>query len=243
MLAQTISLWRQLVGRTSRSLQADLLEAPTDERRIWIRYPSTVETTCGPVSGNGTKGLPARVRNISRGGVNLLVEHCVSPGSLLGIELPGPAEPETYTVLAYVLHATPEATEQWSLGCTFARELNDEDLEAFGAHRRRSPASDQRQWMRYCCSATAQYQLVSAKTIEKWPAKVLDISASGIRLSVDQLIDVGALLSLELHAADGTASRVMLACVARLNPTTAGEWILGCNFIRELSDDELQALV
>jgi hypothetical protein len=241
MLAQTISFWRQLMGQSARSLHGELLEAPCDERRIWIRYPSTVETTCERVSGNHT-GMPARVRNISRGGINLQVDHCISPGSLLGVELPAPSDAGTYTVLAYVLHSTPETDDQWALGCTFARELTDEDLQVFGAQRRKPSSPDQRNWIRYSCSATARYQFVSAQTSQKWPARVVDISAGGIRLAVDQTIDVGALLSLELHAKTGDASRVLLACVARLDRGPDEELILGCNFIRELSETDIRAL-
>ena len=53
----------------------------------------------------------------------------------------------------------------------------------------------------------------------------------------------GTLLSLYLHSSRTGRDRTLLASVARVHPQEDGKWLLGCNFIRELLDDELQAFV
>jgi hypothetical protein len=72
-------------------------------------------------------------------------------------------------------------------------------------------------------------------------AKVLNISASGIGLLVGAATRTGTLLSLELLGPGGQASKV-LACVVHAAPHD-DQWALGCNFIRELTEQELKALV
>ena len=39
------------------------------------------------------------------------------------------------------------------------------------------------------------------------------------------------------------AKRTILACVVHVTTQASGEWALGCNFIRELSEEDLKALV
>ncbi len=53
----------------------------------------------------------------------------------------------------------------------------------------------------------------------------------------------GALLSVELHNSAGTTERTMLACVVHVNRHEDGGWALGCNFIRSLGEEDLNALV
>src|SRR5262245_1106707 len=102
MFERTISFWRRLLGRAP----AGGTDAPPDlgERRVWVRYPADLTTTYQP-AGNGTHArYSARVRNISLGGINLLVSRPFDPGELLSVELPGAPEGGTTTALACVIH-------------------------------------------------------------------------------------------------------------------------------------------
>ena len=68
------------------------MEPTTEEadRRVWVRYPAELETTYQK-PGQAERGrLSAKVRDISRGGVNLLVQHSFQPGDMLSVELPAP---------------------------------------------------------------------------------------------------------------------------------------------------------
>jgi hypothetical protein len=241
MFEFTRSFWRRLLGRSAVAVHAGN-QRDNDDRRVWVRYPADLETSFQTATVPPGTRLCARVRNISLGGINLLADRAFEPGDMLTVELPGATDETTCNVLACVVHCDTEQPGEWSLGCTFARELNDEDLEAFGARRERHDPSDQREWKRFPCDITAQCQLVASDNARPWPAKVLDISATGVGLLVDRNLDNGTLLSVELHNAAGTTERTMLACIVHVTRHPAAEWALGCNFIRSLSEEDLCAL-
>ena len=239
---RTKNLWRRLLGAPGTSATATL-EDGGDERRVWARHATNLETRYKPAGAPDTTRLSARVRNISLGGVNLIGNRAFQPGELLNVELPGATDVDRCDVLACVVHCAEETPNEWSLGCTFSRELSDDDLVSFGARRERHHPSDQRQWKRFPSNVTATYQLVATDDSRQLPAKVQDVSASGVALIVDHSVENGTLLSVELHNASGTTERTMLACVVHVNRTADGDWALGCNFIRSLSEEDLKALV
>jgi hypothetical protein len=99
------------------------------ERRQAQRYPSSAQTQCQPIQA-GAFSMPARVRNVSLTGVNLLLTQPVSPGTLLHITLAGPAQAPR-RLLACVLHVSAQEVEEtivWSAGCSFVRDLEEEEL-------------------------------------------------------------------------------------------------------------------
>jgi hypothetical protein len=96
--------------------------------------------------------------------------------------------------------------------------------------------------MRFPSEAQATMQTGTAAGQEPWPAQLRDISANGVALLVPQPVEAGTILSVELQRTAGPASLTLLACVVRVEGTAGGEWLLGCTFIRELSDKELRAL-
>ena len=128
----------------------------------------------------------------------------------------------------------------WSVGCTFAAELAEDDLQAFRPHRVKAPVADQREWVRFPCRAQATFQVRAPAAPA--PAEVLNVSASGIGLRAAADLQVGELLSLELRGA-GRPALTTLACVVRVTTEPGGAQVLGCNFIGDLADDDLRALV
>jgi hypothetical protein len=89
----------------------------------------------------------------------------------------------------------------------------------------------------------AIYGLVRAAKAGKRQATVVNISANGTALLVNSPIDVGALLNLYLRRSDRHDDLEILACVVRVTPQGHGQWLLGCNFISELSDELMQAFL
>jgi c-di-GMP-binding flagellar brake protein YcgR len=241
MFGRTKTLWQRLVGSAPET-GSESSVAVAEERRVWVRHPADVNTTCQTAEAGPGERLPALVRNISQGGISLLLGRSFEAGEMLSIELPGAAEGTIYTVLACVVHVRPKNDDEWAVGCTFSRELSDDDLQAFGARRVKHEAGDQRQWVRFATNVTASYQIITAADLRKLPTEVLNISATGIGLVVTQPIPIGSLLSLELHGANGAAERTMLACVVHVTGRAEGEWALGCNFIRSLSENDLREL-
>jgi hypothetical protein len=243
MFARTVSFWKRLLGRQPAAEDGASVKQAEEDRRVWVRHPADLETTYQPADRSEAVRLGARVRNISLGGVSLAVNRAFEPGDLLSVELPGATEESRCKVLACVVHVAPVSDGEWVLGCTFSRELSEEDLEAFGARRVRHPPSDQRAWMRFPCDVKAGYQRIGGPDAAQEAAKVINLSPSGVRLLVPRTIDNGTLLSVELQAAKGVFKRTMLACVVHVTAQPDGEWALGCNFIRSLSDEDLRALL
>ncbi len=242
MFERTFSFWRRLVGLAERPLPAKPVASDAGDRRVWLRHPADLETTYHPAQ-DGSRPLGARVRDISRGGIHLLVQRPFDTGELLSIELPTDIDQEPLTVLACIVRVQEENEGEFSLGCVFSRELSDEDLQRFGARRERPAPSDERTWMRFPCSVTATYQKTPAEDSAHLPAQLLNISANGVGLEVEQSVETGTLLSLDFHPKSGKPGRTMLACVVHVTAQSSGIYALGCNFIRELSEDDLQALL
>ena len=76
------------------------------------------------------------------------------------------------------------------------------------------------------------------------PAAVLVrmLLACGIALVVTDEIPAGTLLNADLHGA-GAESFAILACVVHVSAAPEGGHVLGCNFIRELNENDLKNLM
>jgi hypothetical protein len=241
MFAFTGSFWRRLVRSRPRKPSGG---TAAHDRRVWVRHHAGLETTYRPAGAEDPTRFAAVVRDISVGGLSLTVDRALAPGELLAVELPGPTEEAGFSTLACVVHVNADGEGQWVVGCTFARELSDEDLAPFGARRTRPrKPSDQRTWNRYPCDVRASYRLAADPEDGPRPVKVLNISASGVGLLVDRPVDNGTLLSVDLCSPAGAAGKTMLSCVVHVSRQGEGEWALGCNFISELSEAELLALL
>lgn len=234
MFETAISLCRRLLGRDG---------AAQEERRAWQRYPADFSISVHDVDA-GHETIRAQVRDLSQGGANLVVDRRYEEGQMLSCQLPSQGG-ESQQVLACVVRVRPSGPGKWSIGCNFSRELDDEDLECFGAKRIRHDPQDQRTWQRFTTLVQARCQPVGDGESDDMPftATVINLSASGVGLAVSKSVDVGTLLSVELMGRDGLAMRTMLACVVHVTTHGPGEWGLGCNFIHSLSEADLLALV
>lgn len=215
--------------------------ADDEERRAWGRVRCDTELTCRPTAG-GAAPLPARARDISPGGISLTLGRAFQPGELLSITLPGGGPGQTEEVLGCVVRCG-ELDGAFAVACTFAAHLDDADLQRFGARRQRAEPTDQRSWARFACQARAAFQVVrGGEASATWQAAVLNISASGVALQVPLALHVGDLLSVELRR-DDQPVLVTLASVVRVATELAGERLVGCNFIRELPEETIAALL
>lgn len=246
MFQSTFSFWRRLVGRGQGSVATQTEAQPgtqTDERRLWVRYPAELATTVSPANGIGTARISASVRDISLGGANLLVDTVFESGQLISMDLPLHGGADILSVLACIVRVSEESPGRWALGCVFSQELTEDDLEGLGARRVRHEPTDQRTWMRFPTNNVhARFQKVGDLKGEVYAARVVNISANGVGLHVKDRVDTGALLSVDFLVRD-CVRRTILACVVRVTANEEGEWGLGCNFIRELSEEDLHALI
>ncbi len=234
MLARALASWNRLVGWGQGG------QAPAEDRRVWVRFPSGLETTLQAARGPDGPRLGAQVRDVSRGGIHLVVDRPFEPGELLSVELPAAEGQVPSTVLACVVRVAEADDGAWSVGCTFAAELAEDDLGAFRSRRVKAPVTDSREWVRFPGRARATFQVVRAPAAPA-AAEVLNISANGIGLRAEADLQVGELLRVELRGGDRPALTT-LACVVRVTAQPGGAQLLGCTFIGDLSDDDLRAL-
>lgn len=224
----------------------ELLEAAPEsgsrsgtERRAWVRHICDFETTFKPVKST-TAPQPARIRNVCRRGLGLQLGMAYDCGTILSVDLPAGDATPLCTFLACVVHVEEIAPGTWGLGCSFVTELSDDELHQFGAERVPGADSDQRVWQRFPCSAEVNYRAVRVTERDHSRGQAVDLSAMGIGMTVDRLLEVGTVLSLQLADDHGQTVLKTLACVVRATPRDAGDWLVGCNFIRELGALELE---
>ena len=246
MFARTFSFWRRLVRKPEHAAQSTGTDSDTvtqDERRLWIRYPADLKTFVQPADHPGEDRTQARIRDISRGGANLLLDRSFRPGQMLDLQMPLPEEPNRIVhLLACVVRVKDEPNGTCSVGCVFSRELTDEDLFQFGASRVRHAPEDQRTWVRFPCQLRATFQKVGDGAEEPRDAQVINISASGIGLEVADEIEVGSLLNLHVVGKQ-EREKTLISCVVHSAPASGGHWSLGCNFIRELNESDFEELL
>src|SRR5437667_238481 len=90
---------------------------PKRERRAWVRLPSDRDVSCRPMVGAAdTTGWLARVRDISQGGIALILRQKFDLGTGLFIHLATNAG-EVRSLSARVVRVTLERDGCWITGC------------------------------------------------------------------------------------------------------------------------------
>lgn len=105
------------------------------------------------------------------------------------------------------------------------------------------PAPEERRMRdRYACDLKSTCKPIESQSSTPWPAKIRDVSATGVRLTMFRRFEPGTLLVLELQDRDGVP-RLLLARVVRIAKQVRGRWYHGCTLEAELDEQELEALV
>src|SRR5262245_46513178 len=101
------------------------------ECQVYERRQCDFPTTCQPAGAFGSQEAKwdAVIRDISVGGIRIVLRRRFEPGSGLAIELPTTGGHERYTVFAKVVHLEPQPGGHWALGCRFVSELSEEELD------------------------------------------------------------------------------------------------------------------
>ena len=103
------------------------------ERRTYVRLSCDLDATCRATGSTREVGWPAKVRDISLGGLGLVLKHCFPPGTDLAVELRDVAETFQRIVRVRVMHATAahiDGNSCWLLGCAFDAPLTAEEFQA-----------------------------------------------------------------------------------------------------------------
>ena len=106
-----------------------LTPVPTDRRR-WVRHPPPPAALARLQTAAGAAFEPAAVRDLSAGGVGLVVAAPINPGRGVSVELFNAATQFRSLVVADVVYvAALVDSAGWILGCTFDRELSTGELK------------------------------------------------------------------------------------------------------------------
>jgi len=102
---------------------------PASERRALVRQPSR-QTLCLSEAETKEEILwVARLQDICRQGVRLLLMRRFEPGTLLRLEVPGKSPETPLLVQARVIHVVNYPNGSFGLGCAFSRLLTEEEMK------------------------------------------------------------------------------------------------------------------
>ena len=107
------------------------------------------------------------------------------------------------------------------------------------------PATECRIFERQSCELPTTCQPASALAMKemRWTATISDISLGGVRIVLPRRFEKGTGLAVELPGTEDRESTVVFVKVVHVKALGNGAWALGCRFLSELSDDQLQSLL
>jgi hypothetical protein len=128
--SRTAAMTRTLAEPSEDDILAALLaEPPTFEQRASIRR------LCGKVTHVQEIALvqgdpwPTEIRDISSRGVGLVLEHAVTPGTFLLLDLPGPTRIGPPKLRIQVVNLREQMDGSWLHGCVLLRELQSNEVD------------------------------------------------------------------------------------------------------------------
>jgi hypothetical protein len=107
------------------------------------------------------------------------------------------------------------------------------------------PVANCRIYERKPCDLPTTCRPASAMAMKEmgWAATVVDISLGGLRINLHRRFEKGTGLAIELPGDDGREGTVVFVKVIHLQAIENGAWALGCRFLSELGEDEMQRLL
>ena len=102
---------------------------------------------------------------------------------------------------------------------------------------------EQRAYVRYSTRLDATCRAAESAEADAWQASVREISAGGIRLVLGKRVEQDGLLFIQLLSGCDRLSRVLQARVRHTKRVMGGQWMVGCEFVNKLSEQELQAVL
>jgi hypothetical protein len=108
------------------------------ECRVWERHACDLPAACQPVAARLDKDVrwPGQIRDLSAGGMGLVLSRRFERGAVLVAELPGAGGA---TVLARVVQVTPFSGGRWLLGCAFCSRLSEDRVRSLLGHVTSAP--------------------------------------------------------------------------------------------------------
>jgi hypothetical protein len=121
---------REMADVILRLFDAQRLPTTGGDDRRWVRFPCNVETACNALHTAPVEESPARIINISAGGMGLMLPCEFGTGTLLKLDMEGTPASAAGPVLLRVVRATAQYNSDWFHGCEFADPLTDKEFQA-----------------------------------------------------------------------------------------------------------------
>ncbi len=99
------------------------------ENRAWPRYPGRFKTYCQSIKEDDELLWSVQIKDFSRQGLKLLSNRRFEPGTILRIGLIH--EKAGGLLVARAVHVTQTPEGDWSIGCTFPKKLDEEEMRAW----------------------------------------------------------------------------------------------------------------
>jgi hypothetical protein len=119
---------RELDDAVLQMFQGERMRAPAGANRRWQRFPCNVEAAWTCMDATEGDQSPARVIDVSAGGLGLLLPCEFAVGTLLRLMLPIASGYTDEPLLLRVARAAAQPRGDWFLGCEFADRLNDDEV-------------------------------------------------------------------------------------------------------------------
>jgi serine/threonine protein kinase len=135
--ASCLEFFKLLTARLSAEI--DRVEDPTpsgSERRAFVRHPlgvgtfGSIDTAIYGGTGETDELWPLVVRDVSAGGIGVLLARRFEMGTELTIELTAGSDSTPRWLAARVVRIEPECNGHWVHGCAFRHPLSEEELAA-----------------------------------------------------------------------------------------------------------------
>jgi hypothetical protein len=108
---------------------------------------------------------------------------------------------------------------------------------------RKIARSNQRATVRYRCAPATTGKLFLADDHECQLAWIINLSKTGVGLVVSRPVPVGAYVLLNLRSIDRSTVFELAGHVMHSTMQTQTDWLIGCELLQPLSDDDLDAML
>ena len=127
--------WRSWWSRAKPPTKSPAADGKSEDdrwkdRRESVRYGINLETSCRLLAMVQGEPQPVRVRNISAGGISLVLPHEVSADELLEVELLNRPEMFLCKLQVRITYRVEHPTGDWIIGGAFTRKLREDELKS-----------------------------------------------------------------------------------------------------------------
>ena len=105
------------------------------------------------------------------------------------------------------------------------------------------PRGNVRATVRYRCAPATLGRVVVSDDHEFQHAWVLDLSTTGVGLSLARPIEAGTEATVQIRSADGHTLYDLVGRVIHCTQQPQREWSVGCEFLKPLSPEDLDQLL